>query len=732
MPKLLSRLGIFSSRRPFIIIAAWLLVSVFFTVVAATGLDTDGGNTAGSTRATEALSVVEEEFPTEDTGPAPTTLQLVIEARDDALITDPEVASDVAAVLDGAANLPHVASVSDPFDPASPYVSEDGTTVVSTVAFEGLDEDNQEATYEDVLHFADEAPDSVRVEFGGQLFGEEFEIFGPGEVVGIVIAFLVLFLTFGSLLVAGMNLLLAFVGVGVGVVGILAYSSISAIQPTTITLAVMLGLAVGIDYTLFVLTRFRSELREGRTVEEAIGRATGTAGTAVVFAGLTVIIALAGLSITGISSIRDMGFGGAFGVLVAVLAALTILPIVLRALGQRALPRKERNKRATAQPSNTENKKRSFLQKWVEFVVARPVVSVVGSVVVLLVIAAPMTSMRTASNVPGGSDPESSQRQAYNLIVDKFGGIQSPLIVLVQGDDVASSLPAVEETLGDLDNAQAVMPGTTNADGTVALVSVIPAGGSQDEGTLQLVADIRDQADSVSGVELEVTGETAIGIDSDEALHEALIKYIAVIVVLSFLLLIVMFRSLLVPLIATLGYLLSLGASFGASTAVFQWGWFDPIIAAPQGNPMISILPIILVGILFGLAMDYQVFLVSRIKEMHAKGMSPKEAIVSGFTRSGPVLVAAATIMTVVFAGFATSPQAIAASIAFGLVVGVITDAFIVRMIIVPALLSLLGESAWWMPRWLDRIIPDLDTEGHSLDAEEPVRHDDARVLTRV
>jgi RND superfamily putative drug exporter len=324
--------------------------------------------------------------------------------------------------------------------------------------------------------------------------------------------------------------------------------------------------------------------------------------------------------------------------------------------------------------------------------------------------------MKTAQNVPGGLDPSSTQRRAYDLIVEEFGGIQSPLMVIAEGEGVVTNTAAVQSQLAELDGVQSIDPGVISADGTAALFRVVPSGGPIDASTESLVDEIRDLADIAPGVHLEVTGESAIGIDMVGALHQALIKYVVVIVLLSFVLLTIMFRSLLVPLIATLGYLLSVGAAFGGSVAVFQWGWLDAIIPAPQGDPMLSVLPIILVGVLFGLAMDYQVFLVSRIQEMHSRGLSPKDAVVSGFKTSGPVLVAAAAIMVFVFAGFATSTMAVAASIAFGLVVGVIADAFIVRMVLMPAMLALLGKSAWWLPRWLDKIIPDLDVEGRALD----------------
>jgi RND superfamily putative drug exporter len=277
-----------------------------------------------------------------------------------------------------------------------------------------------------------------------------------------------------------------------------------------------------------------------------------------------------------------------------------------------------------------------------------------------------------------------------------------------------------------------VTPAEVSGSGDLARATMIPAGGPIDDSTRDLVHEIRDHGDTmVPGVTLEVTGEAAIDIDQTAALSSALIKYVIVIVLISMALLVLMFRSILIPLIATAGYLLSVLASFGASTAVFQWGWNFPLIQAPQGDPMMSLLPILLVGVLFGLAMDYQVFLVSRIKEMHDRGLAPKDAIVEGFSRAAPVLVAAATIMTVVFAGFASSTFAIAASIAFGLMIGIVADAFIVRMILMPAAMSLLGKSAWWLPKWLDKALPHIDTEGHALD-KTATEHEPKPELGRV
>lgn len=727
MSTFLAQVGRFSARHRVMVIGAWLVI--FAALIGALVVGTANGSADEATTsipdspASQALERMNDEFP--NTEAAGSTLQLVFQPSD-GTVSDPAVAAAIAGVLSDAADLPGVETVTDPFNPARPYVSADQSIAVATLTYGDLSDVDQVTFYDAALELQADSASDLGVELGGNLVPLGAPAPGIGEGAGVLIAFLVLILTFGSMLAAGVNLLIAVFGVGVSMVGVIAYGLFFPIGENAIILAAMLGLAVGIDYTLFILSRFRIELRGGKSVEDAVARASGTAGTAVVFAGLTVIVALVALLVANLSFITEMGVAAAAAVAVSVLLALTLLPAIMRTLGTRALSKKQRNDLANGIVwREGAVQKHGLMRGWGSFVVNRPIISVVAGVLILVVVALPFFSMKTAFNVPGGADPGSTERTAYNLIVDEFGGIQSPLIVLAEGDDIAAQAAGIEADLAALDAAQMVVPAEISADGTMARIVVIPEGGPIDDTTKEMVHAIRADADAVTGVHLDVTGETAIGIDQDAALMSALIKYIVVIVVISMLLLIVMFRSLLIPLIATLGYLLSVGASFGASTAVFQWGWLDPLIAAPQGDPMLSLLPLLLVGVLFGLAMDYQVFLVSRIKEMHDTGMAPKQAIREGFARSAPVLVAAATIMTVVFGGFATGTFAIGASIAFGLMVGVLADAFIVRLVLMPAMLSLLGESAWWLPQWLDRIIPNIDTEGHALDAapvaEKPV-----------
>lgn len=721
MAVLLARLGRFSARHRVLVFVTWALIFVAVAVVALTGMrfSTAGFQVPGTDSDT-ALSTLDEKFPAAEASGG--SLQLVVENPAGAITDDAATLGTRIAALNA---LPFVTSVSDPFDAARPYVSPDLSTVVIDLAYPKLDSAESEQAAHAVENVAaDLRHDGYTAEVGGSLTSEVPEILGPTEIVGAALAFLVLFLTFGSLLMAGANMLVALIGVGVGVLGILASSVITPLGSVTPILAVMLGLAVGIDYGLFILSRFRSELREGRQLDDAIGRAVGTAGSSVVFAGATVIIALVGLTVVGIPFIGEMGLAAAFAVAVAVLISLTLLPALMRSLEHRALGRPPRRTRSTHRSSDGPR----WARRWVAAVTRRPRQSGIASIVALVIVALPLPSMVTALSVPGGEDPDSTQRAAYELVADKFGlGAQDPLVVLVQSSrDVNDVTPAAVEELSELPGVDRVIPSGISADSTTALVTVLAKTGPLDPSTIQLIHGIRGT--QVEDASLSVTGVTALGLDSDEQLSQALFTYVALIVGLSFILLIILFRSLLVPLFATVGFLLSLGAGLGATIAVFQWGWLGPIVAAPQGNPLLSLLPILVTGILFGLAMDYQVFLVSRIHEAHAHGYSPREAIHAGFKKSAPVVLAAATIMVAVFGGFALSPSSLVGSIALALAVGVFADAFVVRMILMPALLAIFGRAAWWMPRWLDRILPSIDVEGTTLETVPASRNESARL----
>jgi RND superfamily putative drug exporter len=537
------------------------------------------------------------------------------------------------------------------------------------------------------------------------------------EVIGIGVAAVVLLITFGSLIAAGLPLLSAIVGIGIGSTAITAATGFIDIGSGTPILAVMIGLAVSIDYALFIMSRYRHELSAGLEPEEAVGRAVGTAGSAVVFAGLTVVIALAGLFVVDIPFLTQMGLAAAFTVVLAVAIALTLLPALLGMAGRRVLGGRIPGLRG-GDPEASGGKPTAG-RRWAGFVTRRPVAVLLVSVIGLGVLAIPAADLELGLPDDSTAAAGSTQRKAYELLSDGFGpGFNGPLMVVV---DVASSADpkaaaaSTANVVRGLPDVAVVTPPTFNPAGDTALLTVIPASGPSTTETKDLVQAIRDAPES-GGAEVSVTGGTAFNIDISAKLSDALLPYLSLIVGLAFLLLMLVFRSVLVPLKATLGFLLTVAATFGAVIAVFQWGWFAGLFGIEgQTGPIISMLPVFLVGIVFGLAMDYQVFLVTRMREEHVHGAAPRTAVVDGFGHSARVVTAAAVIMVAVFSGFILSSETLVREIGFGLAFAVAIDAFVVRMTIVPAVMALLGRSAWWLPRWLDRLLPDVDVEGEKL-----------------
>lgn len=725
MARFLYKIGWFSATHRKSVALIWL------AVLAVVGAGMIAGPQAGAgefeipgTESSDALTTLSREFPSPSDA-AQGSLDLVFTA-------DGEVADRSRAITDtvaGVESVPQVLGVSDPLTRVSP----DGDTAVSTVTFALPDSADKAELQAELTTVAGEASSGgLEVVVGGDLGAEAPHIFGLTEVVGVAIAFLVLLITFGSFTAAGVNMATALVGVGIGVLGVFGFSVLSPIQPTTPILAVMLGLAVGIDYALFVIARFRSELREGRDVRESAARSIATAGSAIVFAGATVIVALAGLVVVGVPFLSEMGLAAAFALLVAVAVALTLLPAVLASVGVRILARRDRDELASStsasDPGTMQKRPKldsetdpTLFERWGAWVGRRPWRALVPAVLVLGVLALPVMSLQTSLNVPGGADPNSDQRRAYDIVAAEFGaGAQSPLVILVEGDDARSTASAVVDAVDGLPNLASHTEPVVSANGKAAIVNVVSEAGPNDDRTADLVTEIRrtvgNLTDRDQDAKVSVTGQTAVSIDVDATLQTALITYIVLIVGLAFILLMVLFRSLLIPLLATVGFLLSLGVGLGASVAVFQWGWLGSVFNVTEGAPFLSFLPIIVVGILFGLAMDYQVFLGSRIHEAHARGLDTRGAIIEGFSRSGPVVVAAAAIMAAVFAGFCLSGDPLVGSIALALTVGVLVDALIVRMVIIPAALQLLGRRAWWLPRVIDRILPHVDAEGLALD----------------
>lgn len=606
-------------------------------------------------------------------------------------------------------------------------VSDDGTTAIVNVSFDDprleLSEEVKQAT---IAHFADAPIDGVDVDFGTDIAQGVPEIFGIGEAVGLAFAAVVLIVMLGSLLAASFPIITAIVGVGVGVTASLSFSGIVDMASVTPVLGVMLGLAVGIDYSLFIVNRHRTQLLAGSPVQESIGLATGTSGTAVVFAGSTVIVALLALNVTGVPFLGLMGTVGAVCVAVAVLVAITLTPAVLGLAGIRLLGRRARASVGRPHAAGRPVTRMSTV---------RAIVTVLVSVVTLLVVAIPSLSMRLG--LPdGSSEPaDSTSYRAFQTVDEQFGeGANGPLLVTattadaVSDDDLLATQVEIAQRLADQEDVVAVAPVATSDDGTLLAFQVLPAEGPNSSSTERLVQDIRSLP-ATDGFTLGVAGQAAINIDISEALAGVLPLYLVVVVGLSLLIMIVVFRSLLVPIIATGGFVLSLFATYGLIVAVFQFGWGAELIGLHSTGPILSFLPVILVGILFGLAMDYQLFLASGMREAYVHGASARDAVAQGFRAGRSVVIAAALIMVSVFGGFIFSESTIIRSIGFGLAFGVLLDAFVVRMLLMPALMHLLGRSAWWLPRWLDRILPNVDMEGAALERDHPAVHVDTTTV---
>ncbi|WP_329315157.1 MMPL family transporter [Streptomyces sp. NBC_01262] len=716
MATFLYKMGRSAFRRRWLVTFLWITILTLAGVGAAAGSSSSSGSVSiPGTEAQKAFDLLKERFP--GTGADGATARVVFKAPGGEKITATDNKAAVEkAVGELGSGSKLVASVTDPYVTRS--VSQDGTTAYAQVTYKVKSNEMTDAARDALDGAAQTGRDAgLTVETGGDALEAQPEN-GVGEILGIAVAALVLVITFGSMVAAGLPLLIAIIGVGISVAGITALSGTLNLDSSTPTLAMMIGLAVGIDYALFIVSRYRTERAEGRTPEEAVGRATGTAGSAVVFAGLTVVIALAGLLVVNIPVLTKMGLAAAAAVVVAVLVALTFIPALLGFAGDRVLSRKTRKESVRT----TADAKPNMGTRWASFVLRRPVAVLVTAIVGLGVIAVPATGLTLGMPDDGSQPTSTTQRKAYDMLADSFGpGFNGPLTVVVDAasaDDPQAAAAKVSRAVSGLKDVTTVTPATFSKAGDTAIITVIPGSSPTSTATEDLVKAIRDKgaaAGSAAGATVLVTGQTAMNIDVSQKLSDALIPYLALVVGLAFLLLILVFRSILVPLKAALGFLLSVFASLGAVVAVFQWGWLANLFGVQETGPIMSMMPIFLVGVVFGLAMDYEVFLVTRMREAYVHGERPAQAIVTGFNHGARVVTAAAIIMISVFAGFITAHEAMVKMIGFGLAIAVLLDAFVVRMAIVPAVMALLGKSAWWLPRWLDRALPDVDIEGEQL-----------------
>ncbi|GAB2549692.1 MMPL family transporter [Nocardia heshunensis] len=721
MAKILYRLGRFAFEKRRLVVLLWLGI-LAAAAVGATQAPTpppDSFSIPG-TESQQAFDLLAQRFPGTKSDGA--QARIVFVAPDGQQITSDANKAKVEQIIASASAGGQTKGVLDPFQTGA--VSKNGTTAYATVSYGATSADLTDATKNALTSAVDEGrADGLTVEIGGTALQAKPDMGGATEVIGLVIAAIVLMITFGSVAAAGLPLMTALIGLGAGIAAIVTIG----MSTTTTTLAMMLGLAVGIDYALFIVSRYRTERREGYSPEEAAGRAVGTAGSAVVFAGLTVVIALAGLSVVGIPMLTKMGLAAAGTVAIAVTVALTLLPALLGFFQKAVMPRAFRKSlRANEIPEHPDAKP-NMGTRWARFVVRRPVAVLVLGLLGLGVLALPVSSLELG--IPGDeSQPTSTtQRRAYDDLAAGFGaGFNGPLSIVVDAKGAPDPKAAVDKasaTLAATPGVVSVTPAMFNQAGDTAMLTAIPATGPAATETKNLVGTLRGEADGLraaTGATMLVTGTTAMNIDLSQKMQDALLPYLAVVVGLAVILLMLVFRSIAVPIKAALGFLLSVGAAFGVIVAVFQWGWLASLLGVHQTGPIMSMMPIFLIGVVFGLAMDYEVFLVTRMREAYAHGQSPEEAIVTGFRHSARVVVAAAAIMIAVFSGFIGGGEAMIKMMGLGLAAAVFFDAFIVRMTIVPAVLALLGDKAWWLPRWLDKILPNVDVEGESLARREP------------
>ncbi|WP_127479366.1 MMPL family transporter [Nocardioides pantholopis] len=752
MATLLYRLGKTAFRRWPIFIAGWLVAMIVVGAFAATMSKpmSDSFSIPGIP-SEKAADMQAELFPDAKDAFDQATVNVVVAAPEGEKLSDPENAKEVDALVADLAQLPQMPDtpLANPVQAAAAQeqmivgaATESGLpreqAEANAAALSPLSEDGRvgQITFDfDVETIADVKPgtidalmdtmaehrvDGLEVEANGSGSAGMLEVNATSELIGIGVALIVLVLTFGSLIAAGLPIVTAALGVGLGITGITAMTAFTEIGSTTPMLATMIGLAVGIDYALFILARYRNELHHTEDREEAMGISVGTAGSAVVFAGLTVLIALSALAVVRIPFLTSMGIAAASTVFISVLVALTLLPAVLGMLKSKAfggqVRRYEPKRDADGQLLNNG-------VRWARTVGRFPVVVALLAIVLLGALAIPMKGLHLAFPSDSTASVDTTQRQASDLTAEAFGpGRDAPLMVVVDATDVdAAERPAafgaVAQWAGQLDDVQNAQVVTMNEEGTGAQVLVTPSSGAEDTATQDLLTAMRDGQSDIeaeTGTTTGVTGLTAITTDVSDRLSDALPIYLAVVVGLAFLLLMLVFRSILVPLTATFGFLLSVLATLGVTVAVFQEGAFGIM----EGQPIVSFMPIFLIGLVFGLAMDYQVFLVTRMREAHVHGMSARDAVVDGFRNSARVVTAAAAIMISVFAAFILIDEPIIKSMGFALAIAVLFDAFVVRMALIPALMYLLGEKAWYLPAWLDRILPVVDVEGEKLERE--------------
>src|SRR4051794_26852590 len=700
----------------FVVLAAWVAA-----LVALGGLSTAAGSgytdsfSLPGTESTTALNLLKDNFNTESTD----TNQVVFAAKD---VNDPAIKARIEKTLDAIAKGPHVERVDSPFAQggAARQISKDGTVAFANVHMDGEQPiaDVPKSAYDKLIATAKAGRgDGLRVELGGSGIQQANQQpgGGPSEFIGFIAAAIVLAIAFGSLWATLLPLFAAVLALGCGLTatGLLAHViDIATFSPI---LATLIGLGVGIDYSLFVVTRHRNAIIAGRDPEAACERAMNTSGRAVLFAGATVIVALLGLLVLGVNFLNGVAVAAAIVVFTTMLAAITLIPALLGMFGMRILSRKERRRLEAEGPRDP--KLDGFWPRWAKTVQKRRVPLAAGALIVMLLLAVPALALRLGSSDAGQDPPDQTTRKAYDLLSKGFGpGFSGTFQIVAKTPNGKADLPKVQqlaEALKGTPGLAAVSPPVPSPNGKVALVEARPTTAPQDAATSRLITTLRDDVipKASGGLAVYAGGVTAIFDDFAGVLTDKLPLFIFVIVLLGCLLLMIAFRSLLVPLTAAVMNLLAAGAAFGVVTLVFQEGF----LAGPLGvgtGPIEAFLPVMMLAILFGLSMDYQVFLVSRMHEEWANTHDNGHSVRIGQAATGRVITAAATIMILVFGSFLLAGQRVIAEFGIGLASAVFLDAFILRTVLVPATMHLIGKRNWWLPRRLDRALPRVAVEG--------------------
>jgi RND superfamily putative drug exporter len=715
MNRFIRRVGDLSARRPWTIIGTWAVLAALVAVLSGAlgGAFADDFSAPGSDSAT-AMDLLDERFPAVAGG----TAVAVFAAREGEQVTDFRPAAEAA--LARVAKIEHVAAVGDPF--AAGHVSADGRIAYADIALEVPSTQFGRGTAATLVHALKTAQvDGLQAEFGGDAaFLNAEEEKSGSEVFGLVAALVVLLIAFGTVVAALVPIVLALVAVGVGLAGIVLLAGGLTVSTAAPTIGAMVGLGVGIDYSLLIVSRYRENRAAGYANAAALSAAMTSSGTAVFFAGGTVVLAMGALVLTGVGFLASIGISTSLVVLFAVATAVTLLPALLTVLGDRidAMRVLGRRRRRAARRDQTTYRPKpveaSFWWRLAHRISARPIPYVVAGGLVMLTLAVPALSLRTGFPDAGDSPPGHTERKAYELLADGFGpGYNAPLVVVADLRTAhldPSDISSLAATIAAVPGVAQVGAQRSNEAGDTVVLSILPSTGPSDAATVRTLERVR----GVTPPGVHVTGPTALTLDLDKQLSDTLPLFIGAILATSILLLMIVFRSVVVPLKAAVMNMLSIGAAYGVVVAVFQWGWFAGAFGVHDTYRIASPLPVIFFAVLFGLSMDYEVFLVSRIREAYIATRDNTEAVARGLASTGRVVTSGALIMVLVFMFFVTNPSPFVKMIGVGLATAVALDATVVRMVLVPATMALMGRANWWLPRWLDRVLPHLSVEGPS------------------